>query len=356
MARRAADRALLIARSWLSGIAKCVHVARTNSRAVRARKLAENSGMNWRLKSFVQAICANVPGGGFLYHQIQRCAGNLRDPSFLSRLQTQAAMARRLRDRGVAIRGMEVMEVGSGWIPLVPIGFWICGAARIRTFDLNRYLSPQLTSRALHWISEHREFASKLWGDLVAREDLQAALDVIERLRDHPIELLKHAGIDYHAPADAGATGLPDGSVDLHISVNVFEHVTVAALQSILREAQRVLGERGMALHHVDPSDHFAHADSSLLPISFLRFDEQQWRHLAGNRFGFHNRLRDNDFRRLFEEAGLEMIEAESTVDLRSIRALRDGFPLASSFHGRDFEDLCRKNLIYLAKSQVVPC
>ena len=40
------------------------------------------------------------------------------------------------------------------------------------------------------------------------------------------IEVLKAAGIEYHAPADATVTGLPDASVALVFSNSVLEHVT----------------------------------------------------------------------------------------------------------------------------------
>ena len=50
-------------------------------------------------------------------------------------------------------------------------------------------------------------------------------MDLIDRLKHNPEKLLSEANIIYLARADAANTGLPDSSVDYHISITVFEHI-----------------------------------------------------------------------------------------------------------------------------------
>ena len=65
----------------------------------------------------------------------------------------------------------------------------------------------------------------------------------------------------------------------------MFEHIPSPVLKAILNEANRVLAPNGVALHHIDPSDHFSHDDAAISPINFLRFSEAQWERLTGNQF-----------------------------------------------------------------------
>ena len=58
--------------------------------------------------------------------------------------------------------------------------------------------------------------------------------------------------IRYYSPCDAAATGLAPGSVDIHLSYTVFEHIRGPVLVQILNEASRVLSERGALIHHID--------------------------------------------------------------------------------------------------------
>ena len=54
-------------------------------------------------------------------------------------------MAGMLRGVGFDIEGAAVMEVGTGWRVDMPIGLYLCGARRMITCDLNRYLVKPLT-------------------------------------------------------------------------------------------------------------------------------------------------------------------------------------------------------------------
>jgi hypothetical protein len=127
--------------------------------------------------------------------------------------------------------------------------------------------------------------------------------------------------------------------------MTVLEHVEPEALEGILREARRVLRPGAVALHFVDPGDHFAHADRSISSINFLRYSPAQWRRLAGNEFAYCNRLRASDFLALASRTGLHAVRTEVYVDEAAMAALRGGFPLDESFRRYEAEDLCASSL-----------
>src|SRR3546814_2278132 len=69
--------------------------------------------------------------------------------------------------------------------------------------------------------------------------------------------------IDYHAPADAASTALGDGEVDVVFSNSVLEHVPEAAIDTMYREAMRILAPGGIMFHSVNCGDHYAYVDRS---------------------------------------------------------------------------------------------
>jgi SAM-dependent methyltransferase len=305
--------------------------------------------MHWKVKATLQRACASLPGGTPVYDLLQRTLGGLGRFDVMRKLAFQRNLCALMIEHGFRPRGARLVEVGTGWIPLDAVGFWMCGAAGVVTLDLNRLLDARLLGRALETMTLHRGELITLWRAVAPEAELAERLDVVARSGRRPMEFLREAGIDYRAPGDASNTGLEDGSVDAHFSYNVFEHVPAEPIEQILAEARRILKPGGVCVHYVDPSDHYAHFDRGITRINFLRYDAAGWERLAGNRFAYHNRLRDGDYRELFARAGLDLKFCRFDVEPRSLSALRDGFPLAEPWRGRNPEELARHNLVYVA-------
>ena len=294
--------------------------------------------MNWKLKSLVQRVCAALPvGQEGAYFLIQRTLGRLRHPPEpWENLRAAAEIATELP---WSLEGMRVMEVGTGRRVDMPLAFYLLGAAHVHTFDLYRYLREEFVWAAVGAFVRQREKVHEALGALVPTEVLDRRLTALASapsVRD----VLRVSGIQYHAPADAAKTGLPDGSIDLHFSYTVFEHIPGEVLRSILREASRVVAPQGVACHHIDPSDHFAHADASINFVNFLRYGEAEFARYNNNQFAYHNRLRVTDYRQLYADVGHEVLKWITSRDERSLRDLAAGFPVAAPFGGLSHEDL----------------
>ena len=67
-------------------------------------------------------ICAKLPYGARVYKAGQKGFGRLAARP-MGRLPLQSEMARWLMDVGIALAGLRFMEVGTGHVPLAPIGF-----------------------------------------------------------------------------------------------------------------------------------------------------------------------------------------------------------------------------------------
>src|SRR5439155_11995486 len=97
-------------------------------------------------------------------------------------------------------------EFGVGWDMTNPIALSILGVGRQIVVDLQALARPELIDDVLLRMAEVDGFDEPR---LRWFRDVSA---VALREQD-PAGKLRHLGIDYRAPADARATGLPEGSI-----------------------------------------------------------------------------------------------------------------------------------------------
>ena len=308
--------------------------------------------MHWTLKAVVQNAVAALPARAShaVYYWLQRHAGDLRRFDVAGRLAAGVETCRRLRNQGIRPEGRVFFEGGTGRAPLAAVAFWLLGAERTLTVDLHRYVTDDLVTDSYRFIADHEHDVADLCGPQLDRGRFVRLLDLARSRRPGLAQLLALCGIEYRAPADASATGLPAGSVDVHTSHNVCEHVPPAALEAIFREGRRLLRPSGVFVHRVDYSEHFAQSDPRLSAIHFLRFTDRQWARCAGNRFMYANRLRHDDCVSLVETATGCTASADPIVDQAVLEAVRAGsLPVDARFREKPPEVLATTSAWILA-------
>lgn len=296
--------------------------------------------MNWQTKALIQRTIARLPMSEQIYKAIQKRFGTLdSDPWF--RIPHHLEMLGLMREVGFEPEGKVFFEVGTGHKPYMPTGFSLFGAAKVITVDLNRRLDTAMFGQLLQGIINDKKNITEAYAPFMPPEELAAKIDSLAPWVGRPLQFLPEARIDYRAPADASKTSLPDESIDCHFSVTTLEHIGPDALKAIFTEARRILKKNGLAIHLIDMSDHFQHQDSGITKINFLQFSQARWQYLAGNRFGYTNRLRASQFRAMFRELGFEIILEKADLNRESLEALASGFPMDQAFAGFDLEDIC---------------
>ena len=309
--------------------------------------------MTWKQKALIQRGCASLPfGNEELYYFLQRKFGSLRhDPDPLPNLREAAGIAADLAKAGTPPEGRRVMEVGTGRRLDMPLAFYLLGAASVDTVDLHAYLKAEIVLKAVAAIVARRDEVTAYFAPYTAAPDLARRLDRLAGVSSLP-DLLRETRISYHAPTDATRTTFPDASFDIQCSYTVVEHIPYDVLLGILRECRRLLAPGGIACHHIDLSDHFAHDDPSISFVNFLRFEEKEWSGYNDNQFAYHNRLREPDFERLYKEAGHDVLEWRTWRDSRGENEIRSGaFPLASRYRGLPAEMLATVGVRVLSRS-----
>lgn len=298
--------------------------------------------MNWRVKAAIQKTAAKLPSSvaNPAYYWLQRRMGNMRRIDPTDRIRGAIEFCEMLDATGSSPVGCRFLELGTGWRLNVPITLWLCGARAIGTIDLNRYLRPELVRLDVQYMREHRAEIESLVGQRIHDDRLEQLVQ-FDGGPWQIDDLFRFCSIGYVAPGDAAQLPLNDETLDYEVSYAVLEHIPLATLQAINREAFRVLRPGGKVLHRIDLSDHFCRSDSSISPLNFLRFDDDSWNEIAGNRYTFMNRLRIDDYLHVFEEAGLRVVLCRRFENPHGLLQLRDpNFHIDGAFAGKSEADL----------------
>lgn len=260
-------------------------------------------------------------------------------------------MADLVRKHRQELTGSEtLLEVGTGRGLSLPIALWLCGACRTITVDLNRYLKAELVFEEIEYIKNHKDVVTRLFGLHSQKPIFRERFDLLLTSSSDLDDLLSCINVTYIAPANPGHLDLPSHSIDYHVSHVVVEHIAREALDGIFLEGNRLLKESGLAIHYATLADLFSDFDHSISPINFLQFSEREWASIAGNRYMYHNRLRVDELRELFERVGFEILWQEAKVDLESLQVIKNGqLALAPRFKGKSPETNASKHVWIIA-------
>lgn len=216
----------------------------------------------------------------------------------------------------------DILEYGSGWLPIIPLLFRLAGARRLILTDMEQLMDDHTIERAAEVILENLPAVSTFFG--TNQRMVRDCLYTVFRP-------------DYLVPWSAHQH--PTASVDLIISRAVLEHVSPVALEDTFHEFGRILRPDGHMCHTIDNSDHWEHVDKSISRLDFLRYDGLYWRLACLNRQAFQNRLRHSDYLKLFARHGWTAVVAEGVPDPTSLYDLMK-LPLAPQFVHYDHDDL----------------
>lgn len=270
------------------------------------------------------------------YYMVQRHLGALRHSTPVTQCGAARVMVEQIREHSHrGLQGSTVLEVGTGRGVMLPTMFWLCGAARTITIDLNHYLKEEIVRENITYLADHRSEILTQFESCCDKQAFVSRFDQLTRTTGGLQTVLDLMSVRYLAPADARKIDIPSDSVDFHVSCNVLEHIPPAVIADILKEGARVLTPDGLFLHHIDCSDHFAHQDRSISNVNFLQYGDQQWNRYAGNQYMYQNRLRADDFHNMFAENGLHILRYHVTVDLRALAELKRGFPIHDRFKNK---------------------
>lgn len=228
--------------------------------------------------------------GFALYHAIQkRFTGSFKSKLDANEKSFQT-IYRICANNAVEIAEKSVLEIGSGWMPLMPYLLkFRAEVHRIYTYDINfHYQNKYIDELNAHFEREGIQIKKS-----------QKGLHLPDFVEYHPYQNVIHAK-------------LPE-NIDLIFSRFVLEHVTPTDIVAMHHHFREAFNDGVYVLHLISPSDHRAFGDATISHYDFLRYSQDEWNRIQ-TKFDYHNRLRLPQYLKLFEEAGMEVVYVEHDI------------------------------------------
>lgn len=302
--------------------------------------------MSWKLKCFLHNTKGLIPFRNQLRRWKRAMFGYTASAARNAGTLREGLDQIRVIRQHIDIQQATVLEIGTGWQPIIPLCFSLAGAREVLLTDLHP-LMDAATVRA--------SFPAILDNAKLLEEELGVAPAEIEEFVRRGRSATSLAGMldalrmRYLAPCDMCDSKLPAASVDIVVSHEVLEHIPPPIIEGILAETRRILTPRGIACHLIDNSDHWQHVDRALSRVNFLKYSDSRfrWTHVA--ELHYQNRLRHSQYRRMFDRAGFDIRLEQREVDAGSRHDLVSGrVQVASQFREFPVDDLATLTSFFL--------
>ncbi len=307
-------------------------------------------GLKWKAKAIVQKIISYLPQKekiNFFFQKHITKGVLLTEKHLLEKLGLAKDHLIYLKKYGETVQNKIILELGSGWYPIIPICFYLCDAQKVISIDIQSWMTKETQLKTI------KEF--KLLKD---KGILQNYLPEMNMLKWQQLENIYKTPSQYTKEnineilglklliTDARKTYLSSNSIDFICSNSTFEHIYKDVLIAILEEFKRILKKDGIMSHLVDMSDHFAHLDKTITAYNFLKFSEKTWE-IIDNSIQPQNRLRYNDYVKMYKSLSIPITFSETRIgNLESLKKIK----LAKEFQKEKLEDLAIIYASFLSK------
>jgi SAM-dependent methyltransferase len=262
-----------------------------------------------------------------------------------------AEMMRLVRGAGRTVDGKDLLEIGTGWHPLLPVLFHGLGAETVVMTDIVRHLRGDLIEQVLDYCIGHSRQLAEISGSDEAT--LKARWSALRPNRGDWVELWRDHGMTYRAPFDLSHGGLPAESVDLIFSNDCLEYIPMPALEAITKESWRLLRPEGIIAHDLFVYDDMGIHDRQIPPWNFLRYGSEEWDRIGNSRFHYQNRGRPGFYAKLAVENGLRIVYEERVLyDVREEDIQRSS--LHPDFSALPFEEIACSHYLLAAEKPIV--
>lgn len=284
----------------------------------------------WILKAIVQKLISYLPNASswnYLFQKYVTKGVNLSDEYFENKITHAKDHLAYFNNLGGSVDGKIVLELGTGWYPVVPLAMYLNGASTIYSLDITPWMTKERIITTLEKYLEW-EGQGKLSTFLPNKQEdrWQNVKDAHLKSWDRMEDLCAFFNIE-PIVGDARKTPLADESIDYICSNNTFEHIYPNILKGILVEFNRLLKKDGVMSHFIDMSDHFAHFDRSISIYNFLQFSEKSWS-IIDNSIQPQNRLRFKDYQQMYDQLGIAIDQKDwRPGDLNALSTVKVAAP-----------------------------
>ena len=236
-------------------------------------------------KTIILKILDKLPSdlGYFIYHIIQKRSFRNIDSNVISANNKSINKIKVvLNNKKINIRDQIVIEIGSGWLPIIP--FLLkkeFGVSKVITYDINKHYNKKriLLTKEYFKFSNYkdRKFSGLVLPDF----------------------------IEYYPNTNIINARL-EKNVKLIYSRFVLEHINPIDIKNIHKKFYAECNNDIKILHLISNSDHRAYSDKTLSEYDFLQYSDKEWNRIQ-TKFDYHNRLRLPEYLEIFRDAGFQI-------------------------------------------------
>lgn len=283
-------------------------------------------GAKWKAKAIIQKGISFLPARekvNFMFQKYVTKGVRLEDEHFGYKVTSAMDHIAYLKDHDSCKADNHIVELGTGWYPIVPIFMWLKDAGHVTSIDIQSWMTQErqlvAINKAIEWRDNGKldEFFPELneekWSQMVdvSKNPSKYTMDDICNLIGLKVQLI-----------DARKTNFETDSIDFICSNNTFEHIHIDVLKGILKEFNRIVKKDGLMSHFIDMSDHFAHFDHSINIYNFLKYSKKKWKRIDNN-IQPQNRMRFKDYLAFYEELNIPVTSTDvrpgSIEDLKKV-------------------------------------
>lgn len=263
----------------------------------------------WIAKALVQKAISYLPFRervNYLFQKYVTKGVDLTDEHFGYKIQHAKDHIQYLLRYGDKKQDNLIVELGTGWYPVVPICIFLQGVGRVISIDIRDWTTK---AQQLVAINKFLEWADRGMLAEYLPNPIPERWEILKHISAHPDQYSKSEineliGLTTLVADARHIEAIDNQSIDFICSNNTFEHIYPEILRGILRDFARIIKPGGVMSHFIDLSDHFAHFDHSITIYNFLRFSDRSWE-LIDNVIQPQNRLRFKAYKLMYQELGI---------------------------------------------------
>jgi hypothetical protein len=242
--------------------------------------------INWKLKALLYKILGLFPIKG-LFYLIQKYITK-RSKVEINKINKLWIYHTNTIEKNKA---KSILEIGAGKSleQNIYIAYKFNGLIEQTAIDINLMIDYDLVNQASKQISNILEVQNK--GKV-------ESLDQLKNLYN----------IDYRAPFSLKNLKENRDKFDICISTTALEHFKPNEIRTYLSDLKDLLTKKILVSSVIDYSDHYSHTDKNITALNFLSFSEDKWK-IFNNSYLFQNRLRHQDYKKIFKEEGYKITE-----------------------------------------------
>ena len=226
-------------------------------------------------------------------------------------------MLRIARIYGSPKDGDRLIELGTGWL------HWEAITTRL-FFDVRCTLFDVWDNRQIDGLKNYLGQLDGLIDQLDVSESQRTRarrlISEIQAVHDYR-ELYDLMGFDYVLDQSGDLSSFPRESFDVAVSAGVLEHIYAKDAAAYVNGIAALLKPGGYSIHSINIRDHLYQYDRSVSRKQYLRYPPWVWSSFFENDVQYINRIQRPEWRALFENAGLTLVEEEvESEDLSGLR------------------------------------